>query len=126
MSGVSWQAGELIIGELWERSGAPASALCFHERQGLIDSRRTSGNQRRYARYTLRRVAFIRVSQWVGIPPATIREALSLLPDGRTPRQGGPGLCLRALAAGSDRADRADDEAARQPDGLHRLRLPHP
>ncbi|MEU1623911.1 redox-sensitive transcriptional activator SoxR [Streptomyces sp. NPDC020096] len=85
MSGVPWQAKELTIGELSQRSGVPASALRFYERQGLIDSRRTSGNQRRYSRDTLRRVAFIRVSQRVGIPLATIREALSVLPEGRTP-----------------------------------------
>ncbi|MDF3291393.1 redox-sensitive transcriptional activator SoxR [Streptomyces silvisoli] len=85
MSGVSWQAKELTIGELSERSGVPASAPRFYERRGLIDSSRTSGNQRRCARDTLRRVAFIRVSQGVGMPLATIREALALLPEGRTP-----------------------------------------
>ncbi len=50
-------AAELTIGELSERSGVPASALRFYEREGLIHSRRTSGNQRRYHRTTLRRVA---------------------------------------------------------------------
>jgi MerR family redox-sensitive transcriptional activator SoxR len=85
VSSVSWQAKELTVGELSRRSGVPASALRFYERQGLIDSRRTSGNQRRYTRDTLRRVAFIRVSQRVGIPLATIRDALALLPEGRTP-----------------------------------------
>ncbi len=61
-------ASELTIGELSERSGVSASALRFYERQGLIASRRTTGNQRRYHRTTLRRVAFIRASQSVGIP----------------------------------------------------------
>lgn len=76
---------ELTIGQLAERSGVAVSALRFYESKGLISSRRTSGNQRRYPRDTLRRVAFIRVSQRVGIPLSTIREALSNLPDGRTP-----------------------------------------
>ncbi|NJQ16041.1 redox-sensitive transcriptional activator SoxR [Streptomyces bohaiensis] len=76
---------ELTIGQLAERSGVAPSALRFYEESGLIGSRRTSGNQRRYRRETLRRVAFIRVSQNLGIPLAEIRDALSLLPDGRTP-----------------------------------------
>ena len=78
-------ARHLTPGELAERSGVAVSALHFYERQGLIESERTSGNQRRYARETLRRVAFIRTSQRVGIPLAEIRDALATLPAGRTP-----------------------------------------
>jgi MerR family redox-sensitive transcriptional activator SoxR len=76
---------ELTPGELSHRSGVAVSALHFYEREGLIISRRTSGNQRRYARETLRRVAFIRMSQRLGIPLARIREALATLPAGRVP-----------------------------------------
>jgi MerR family redox-sensitive transcriptional activator SoxR len=76
---------ELTPGELSHRSGVAVSALHFYEREGLIISWRTSGNQRRYARETLRRVAFIRMSQRLGIPLARIREALATLPDGRVP-----------------------------------------
>lgn len=78
-------AKELTIGQLAERSGVATSALRFYEAQGLISSRRTTGNQRRYHRETLRRVAFIRVSQNVGMPLNAIREALGRLPEGRTP-----------------------------------------
>ncbi|MBC3981395.1 redox-sensitive transcriptional activator SoxR [Streptomyces sp. AC563] len=85
MTQLSKNRYELTVGELSERSGVPASALRFYERQGLIRSRRTSGNQRRFARDTLRRVAFVRVSQRVGIPLATIRDVLGLLPEERTP-----------------------------------------
>jgi MerR family redox-sensitive transcriptional activator SoxR len=81
----SWQSAELTPGELAERSGVAVSALHFYERQGLIRSRRTAGNQRRYPREMLRRVAFIRVSQRVGIPLAEIKAALDTLPEGRTP-----------------------------------------
>lgn len=77
--------GELSVGKLAERSGVAVSALHFYEAKGLIRSQRTAGNQRRYARDTLRRVAVIRVGQRVGIPLATIREALATLPDDRTP-----------------------------------------
>lgn len=76
---------ELTPGQLTQRSGVAVSALHFYERQGLIQSRRTDGNQRRYPRETLRRVAFIRVSQRVGIPLAEIRAALDTLPKDRAP-----------------------------------------
>src|SRR3954471_18964181 len=75
----------LTPGELAERSGVAVSALHFYEREGLIHSERTAGNQRRYARETLRRVAFIRTSQRVGVPLAETRGALEPLPEARTP-----------------------------------------
>ncbi|HCA88482.1 MAG TPA: redox-sensitive transcriptional activator SoxR [Streptomyces sp.] len=76
---------ELTVGQLSARSGAAVSALHFYESKGLISSRRTPGNQRRFSRDALRRVAFVRAAQRVGIPLATIREALAELPDERTP-----------------------------------------
>ncbi len=79
------EAHDLTPGEMSRRSGVAVSALHFYEREGLIVSRRTSGNQRRYPRETLRRVAFIRMSQRLGIPLARIRDALSSLPDDRVP-----------------------------------------
>ncbi|YCK33458.1 redox-sensitive transcriptional activator SoxR [Actinomadura sp. ATCC 39365] len=84
---VAWNSRELTVGQLAERSGVAVSALHFYETKGLIASRRTAGNQRRYHRDTLRRVAFIRLSQRLGIPLATIKDALSELPDGRTPNR---------------------------------------
>jgi MerR family redox-sensitive transcriptional activator SoxR len=77
--------GELTVGELAARSGVAVSALHFYERQGLITSRRTTGNQRRYRRDTLRRVALIRIAHRAGIPLADVRAALAELPGGRTP-----------------------------------------
>lgn len=85
MQTASWQAKELTPGQLAQRAGVAVSALHFYEREGLITARRTSGNQRRYPRETLRRVAFIRISQRVGIPLGEIRAALDTLPDGRNP-----------------------------------------
>ena len=76
---------ELTVGQLSARSGAAVSALHFYESKGLISSRRTTGNQRRYHRDALRRVAFVRAAQRVGIPLATIRDALAELPEERTP-----------------------------------------
>ena len=79
------QPAHLTIGQLSERSGVATSALRFYETQGLITSERTSGNQRRYQRATLRRVAFIRSAQRVGLSLEEIEEALATLPEGRTP-----------------------------------------
>ncbi len=76
---------ELTIGELSERSGVATSALRFYEERGLIGSRRTTGNQRRYAKATLRRVAFIRTAQRVGLTLEEVSEALATLPQERTP-----------------------------------------
>jgi MerR family transcriptional regulator, redox-sensitive transcriptional activator SoxR len=76
---------ELTVGQVAERSGVAVSTLRFYEEQGLVASRRTPGNQRRYPREVLRRVAFIRASQAVGIPLRRIKAALDQLPDGRTP-----------------------------------------
>jgi MerR family redox-sensitive transcriptional activator SoxR len=75
----------LTIGELSARSGVAASALRYYERLGLIWSTRTGGNQRRYERPMLRRVAFIRVSAQVGVPLEDIGAALASLGERRTP-----------------------------------------
>jgi MerR family redox-sensitive transcriptional activator SoxR len=75
----------LSIGDVAARSGVAASALRFYEARGLLASERTSGNQRRYERAVLRRVALIRAGRAAGIPLERIRTALDTLPAGRTP-----------------------------------------
>jgi MerR family redox-sensitive transcriptional activator SoxR len=76
---------ELTIGEVASRSGVAPSALRFYEEEGLIASRRTSGNQRRYERAVLRRIAVIRAGRAAGIPLEEIRATLATLPVHRTP-----------------------------------------
>ena len=76
---------QLTIGQLAERAGVATSAIRFYESRGLIRSVRTSGNQRRYERSTLRRVAFIRTAQRVGLSLDQIATALATLPENRTP-----------------------------------------
>jgi len=78
-------ADELTIGELSLRSGVSSSALRFYEARGLIDASRTSGNQRRYDRAMLRRVALIQAGRAAGIPLQQVRRALATLPSHRTP-----------------------------------------
>ena len=76
---------ELSIGEVSTRSGVAPSALRFYEREGLIAATRTDGNQRRYDRAVLRRIAFIQAGRAAGIPLAEINAALARLPAGRIP-----------------------------------------
>jgi MerR family transcriptional regulator, redox-sensitive transcriptional activator SoxR len=79
---------ELTIGELSERSGIAASAIRYYEDRGLVWSRRTTGNQRRYERPMLRRLAFIRTAPGVGLSLEEIEEALATLPSNRSPVSG--------------------------------------
>jgi MerR family transcriptional regulator, redox-sensitive transcriptional activator SoxR len=117
---------ELLPGELAARAGVAVSALHFYERQGLVTSRRTSGNQRRYSRDTLRRVAFIRMSHTLGIPLARVREALATLPTDRVPTSRDWARLSAGWRADLDdrilHLERLRDNRSR----LHRLRLPEP
>ena len=79
------QSAMITIGELAKRAGVAASALRFYEDEGLLDSSRTAGQQRQFKRDALRRVAFIRVAQSVGLSLQDIRESLATLPLNRTP-----------------------------------------
>lgn len=76
---------ELSVGQVAERSGFAVSALHFYERKGLIRSHRTSGNQRRYDRDVLRRLAIVRMGTELGIPLAEVAKALAHVPIGHTP-----------------------------------------
>jgi MerR family redox-sensitive transcriptional activator SoxR len=75
----------LSIGEVAERTGVAVSALRFYEAERMLTTTRTAGGQRRFPRDALRRVAFIRVAQRIGLTLDEIREALATLPDERTP-----------------------------------------
>lgn len=73
----------LSVGEVARRSGVTIATLHFYEAKGLIQGWRSEGNQRRYARDVLRRVAIIKIAQHAGIPLATVKAALDGLPSGR-------------------------------------------
>lgn len=73
----------LTVGEIAARSGIAVSALHFYEAQGLIRSIRSAGNQRRFPRGVLRRIAVIKVAQRTGVPLAEIKAALEALPADR-------------------------------------------
>ncbi|MBT2245933.1 redox-sensitive transcriptional activator SoxR [Sphingobium sp. BHU LFT2] len=72
---------ELTVGQVAKRSGVPVSTIHFYEAKGLIQGWRSAGNQRRYSRRILRRVAVIRIAQRAGLPLAIIKEHLDALPS---------------------------------------------
>ncbi len=75
----------LRVGEMSRRTGVPVSALHYYERFGLIASQRTAGNQRRFPRHMLRRVALISVAKRLGIPLEDVKEAFADVPLSNTP-----------------------------------------
>jgi MerR family redox-sensitive transcriptional activator SoxR len=75
----------LSAGQVAARSGVPVSTVHFYEAKGLVSSWRSSGNQRRYGRDVLRRVAIVKVAQRLGLPLSMIKQAIDSLPGGRTP-----------------------------------------
>jgi len=79
------QKRPLSAGQVAARAGVAVSTIHFYETKGLIRGWRSAGNQRRYGRDILRRVAVIKVAQRLGLPLASIREAMDSLPGGRTP-----------------------------------------
>lgn len=103
------------IGETAARAGMAASALRFYEEQGLIASVRSEGGRRRYARSVLRRLAFIRAAQNVGLTLEEIRGAMASLPRERTPT---PADWARLSAAWRDRLDAQIEGLTALRDGL--------
>lgn len=75
----------LTIGELAARAGIATSAVRFYEKQGLLASVRTAGNQRRYPRHTLRRLSIVLAARRFGIPLDEVAELFATLPDDRMP-----------------------------------------
>lgn len=146
-------AAELSIGEVASRSGVASSALRFYERRGLIAGSRTDGNQRRYDRAVLRRLAFIQAGRAAGISLERIGGALGTLPRNRTPSRrdwerlsnrwrndldarietlvalrGRLTTCIGCGCLSIDRCEllNPDDEAAAQGAGAHYLRADGP
>ncbi|KQT83855.1 redox-sensitive transcriptional activator SoxR [Aurantimonas sp. Leaf443] len=92
---VAQVAPVLSVGEVARRSGIPVSTLHFYEAKGLVRAMRSTGNQRRFSRDVLRRIAIIRVAQKLGFPLGEIAALLSSVPPGTTPTAAE----VRAMAA---------------------------
>src|SRR5580692_3545256 len=92
----------LTVGEVAQRSGVAVSALHFYEVKGLIKSERNAGNQRRYPRHVLRRVAIIKTAQQLGISLRSIQDAFRALPADRCPSSEDWGLLAAKWRADLD------------------------
>lgn len=98
---------QMTVGEVAQRSGITISTLHFYEAKGLIAASRNQGNQRRFSRDILRRVAIIRVAQRLGLPLAEIAELLKPVPAGKQPTA----AAVREMAANWRRALQARIDA---------------
>lgn len=107
--------GHLGIGEFAARAGVSVATLRFYEERGLVHSTRTAGNQRRYLRAELRRVAFVRAAQHVGLTLGEIEQEMATLPDGRVPTRAD---WTRLSRSWRPRLDARIDELRRLRDGL--------
>jgi MerR family transcriptional regulator, redox-sensitive transcriptional activator SoxR len=105
----------LTIGEVAARAGVAPSALRYYEQQGLVSATRTPGGARRFPRSVLRRLAFVRAAQNVGLSLDEIRAALDTLPDGRPPTARDWALLSRGWR---DRLDQQIEALERLRDGL--------
>lgn len=105
----------LTVGEVARRSGVAVSTIHFYEAKGLIQGWRSEGNQRRYHRSVLRRIAIIRVAQLTGITLAAIRDALVDLPHDRVPTDAD---WVRFASAWRDMLDRRIDRLAQLRDQI--------
>ena len=116
---------ELIpIGEMAERSGVAPSALRFYESIGLMRSERTPGGHRLFRRSMLRRVAFVRIAQRLGLSLEEIGEALATLPADRTPTRAQWAKLSRSWRRRLDERIAALEGLRDDLTGLHRVRLP--
>ncbi len=77
----------LAIGDLARRSGLSVSAIRYYEARGLLSPVRSAGNQRRFPRADIRRLAFARIAQQLGLSLAEIETELGTLPLGRAPNR---------------------------------------
>ena len=75
----------LSVSFVAQRAGVTISTLHFYETKGLISSWRTAGNQRRYDKAVLRRIAVIKSAQALGLSLTDIAAALAHLPTQQAP-----------------------------------------
>ncbi len=114
----------LTVGEVARRSGIAVSTIHFYEAKGLIEGWRTAGNQRRYHRAVLRRIAIIRIAQRAGIQLSIIRDAMADLPQDRVATTADWRRFLPILAGNAPASHQQPDHAARPAYRLYRLRVP--
>jgi MerR family redox-sensitive transcriptional activator SoxR len=73
------------MGQVVARTGVPASALRFYEREGLIFAERDEANRRFYRRHMLRRISLILAAKRLGIDLTQVAEIFAALPALQAP-----------------------------------------
>ncbi|MET8040654.1 MerR family transcriptional regulator [Micromonospora sp. NPDC005215] len=71
----------LTVKDVAHASHVAPSAVRFYEDQGLIQARRTTGNQRRFDENAICRIRFARRAQRVGLTVREIADIFQALPE---------------------------------------------
>jgi len=88
------------IGELARATGVKVPTIRYYEQMGLIEAaERSEGNQRRYDRSGMERLAFIRHARDLGMPVGAIRELIDLSRHPEKPCEGADRIAREQLAA---------------------------
>ncbi len=73
---------DLLISQLADRTGVPATTLRFYESAGLLPAGRTPGGYRVYDEDAVERLGFITTAKRLGLPLEEIAELLHVWADG--------------------------------------------
>lgn len=88
------------IGDLSRRTGVKVPTIRYYEQMGLISAaHRSEGNQRRYEKSDLERLAFIRHARDLGFDIPAIRELIALSRHPQAPCAGADRVANDHLAA---------------------------
>lgn len=94
------------IGDLSRRTSVKVPTIRYYEQMGLLDApERSEGNQRRYGRSELERLAFIRHARDLGFSIDAIRELIDLSGHTDRPCANADRIAKEQLAAVRDRID---------------------
>lgn len=87
------------IGEVSKRTGVKVPTIRYYEQMGLMaPSERSDGNQRRYSRGDVERLAFIRHARDLGFEIDRIRELIALSHHPQAPCDGADRIASAHLA----------------------------
>ncbi len=73
---------DLLISQLAERTGIPATTLRFYESAGILPAGRTPGGYRVYHEDAVERLGFVTAAKRLGLPLEEIAELLPVWSDG--------------------------------------------
>ena len=92
------------IGDLSQRTGVKIPTIRYYEQMGLLEApERTDGNQRRYSRSEVERLAFVKHARDLGISLGSIRELIELSAHPDRPCTGADRIARNHLAGVRER-----------------------